>query len=237
MWFTNRVFIFGVLAILAVACAVVGRVTRRRVLDDALKQGFWLIVGVLLTSFVIESLVSLNLDARRREQDTFAFQTFTGAMLDQLTTIVGVPPEAATSVMVSATDSPASFAHSAQAAAQRVRAGRAVDPDAYLVNYLDIGSGLRDLAINHIGIFTSSRRDMVQTYGRLNELASRWRYLDELSSGYRQATDSRSDSDPEKARRKRETAKASAVALQAATETAAYLAEVAARATTPNPSA
>lgn len=45
--------------------------------------------GDLSTSFVIESLLSHDAAVRRRREDSFAFRTFTGAMLDQLSGMVG----------------------------------------------------------------------------------------------------------------------------------------------------
>jgi hypothetical protein len=224
----SRVVVFGTLAVLALGFALAGQVAGGRTFDDAWTQLFWLTVGILVTSFVIQSLLSHDAEARRRREDSFAFRTFTGAMLDQLSGIVGAAPAPQASVMAAAIGSAEEFAAKAADAGRGVRAAGAVDADAYLRGYLDIASGLRNLAVGHTRTFSSSRQQMVDSYGRLMALAARWDYRDELSSRFRKDTATLADP-----AREQETRQAAAAALEVVRDTAAYLAELAGRATRP----
>jgi hypothetical protein len=227
MRFLNRRVVFGTVTVLAAGFAAAGVIRDERVFAGAWNQLSWLTLGILVTSFVIESLLSRDLQAQCRREDQFAFRTFAGEPLERLAGMVGIAPAPQASVMAAAIETPKVFAQVAKAAAERIIAAQTINPDAYTRSYIDVSSALRNLAVGYIRLLASSRREMIEIYGRLLALAACREYRDALSAGFRRSTEEFLDGDSLKATRRQETVRASADALSVVHDTAAFLATLA----------
>jgi hypothetical protein len=188
---------------------------------------------VLLTSFLLEALLTRDIAYRRRLEDGFAFRTFVAAMMDRLLEIAGREPVSSGGLIARAADPPAAFAAAAAQVAELVQAADTVQPDAYQRNYIDFGGGLKDLGRNYIRLFARGRDEMASVYLELLDLAGRWEYMDALSSGARRAAEeSRGTSDLQLIERDRARyADAERAALSVAQDTATTLAGLSTKAT------
>jgi hypothetical protein len=226
--------IFAILVAVVAACALVGQRTGGRVFDDLWSQLFWLVAGVLLTTFVLESLLTRDLDARRKREDLFAFQTFTATLLDLLVSMTDRQSDVGRqSMMVAAVRASAEFGQTAKMVVSDLDSARELVSAKYLETYIHISNELRGLAVGYIRVFSRSREEMVELYSGLVALASRWVYRDELSDGARRYVDSLADSDPNKDLRRRAAAQHEREALALVRDTASYLADLARRANLP----
>lgn len=232
----SRRAIFAALAALAVLWAAIGSSRQDGFWNDIWAELFWLTIGVILITFILESILERDLQARRRKEDSFAFRTFAGALLDRLGTIATPSAGEASghgSVRQAALTTPKEFATVAGAMSAKLATTTGVNGEAYNLHYLDMASGLRGFATNHIRLFSASREEMVDQYGRLMQLADKWRYQDVLRAESKAFTTSLAADDPRRVglRQQERVAEAEAVALLR--ETAEVIAELARRATKP----
>jgi hypothetical protein len=58
-----------------------------------------------------------------------------------------------------------------------------LDDTQYQLRYLEISSGLREIARNYIRLYSSSQTEMAEHFGRLDELARGWTYRYDLTEG------------------------------------------------------
>ncbi len=233
----SRRWVFTALALAATVFGVLGYRSTGPRMDGMWGQLFWLTLGVLFTSFLVESLLGRDVEHRRRAEDQFAFRTFAGAMADALLEMVGEAPDARNRVLALAVSTPTVFAAGVRAAAATVHAASAVEPEAYLRGYLDFASGLRNLGTNYIRLLADSRQEMAAVYVGILDVAQRWEYLDALSVRARESlAEALAGSDADAARVGRAQARRSAeeaVALRVVQDSADLLAELAERATRP----
>lgn len=188
---------FIALAALAIVFAVVGRRVETNFLTDVWSQLFWLSVGTLSTTFVLEAILQHSAKRRQRSLDAFAFRSFSANMMTGLQEIVGLgkPND---NLLEAALSGDKQFEAAAAEVASQIEQSAGFEPDSYLKHYLDIASGLRDFSRLYIRLFSTNRKDMLLQYQELNGLANRWEYMNEFSQGSREYVASRTVDNPEK---------------------------------------
>ncbi len=80
----SRWQVFTLLVATAAVCAILAFRADNKVFDGIFSELFWLLLGVLLTTFALESLLSRDLEERRKREGSFGFRTMCGAALDML---------------------------------------------------------------------------------------------------------------------------------------------------------
>lgn len=186
---------FIALSLLAVVFAVLGCRLEAAFLSNLWSQLFWLVVGTLATTFVLEAVLQRDAQVRQRSRDAFAFRTFSANMMNALQEIVGLDPKNET-LFEAALSGDKRFEAVAAAVAALIKRSDTFEPSIYVRYYLDVASGLRDLSKNYIRLFSENHKEMQEQYRELNELASHWNYTDEFSERSRQYIASLKTDDP-----------------------------------------
>jgi hypothetical protein len=226
----KKYLLLGGLLVLAGGAAWLGTSEKADFFSDLWSQVFWLVVGTIVTTFVLEQVLQADDAARRRNEDAFALRTFVGTMISSLRRIANLQVVSPNPLLGSTLFEPRAFATVALIGVEQILESNQVSPAEYDARRLDIESGLRDLSRNHIRLFCSSRSEMVDQYQILQGLALRWIYLDALVPGFVEYTQSLDPTDVERARRQKATTSAYSQALAVVSETAKYLGEVVSRA-------
>ncbi|PTL75546.1 hypothetical protein [Vitiosangium sp. GDMCC 1.1324] len=156
--FLNRRTLFGTLIAAAVALVLLDRFSQLNlnVFAGFWSELFWLIIGIVVISFVLETLLAHDLERQRREDVEFAFRTFTGAVLDDLLEMVRTRNPRPPSPMAAALQDLTRFAISAKEVAAHVGTAEGLNLDSYLQRSQNVGSGLRELAVGYVRIFSST---------------------------------------------------------------------------------
>ncbi|MFI5116772.1 MAG: hypothetical protein ACHP8B_08735 [Terriglobales bacterium] len=224
---------------LFVALALIAAVSLRAALksggkffDDFWSELFWLSLGIIATTFVLEQILSHNQEVLRRNEDAFAFRTSTGWLMGLLFKMSEPAQNLSDDLAASALSGNREFAESAERANRMISATTAVEPDVYHQHYLDLSSGLRGLAQSYIRLFSSSREEMLQNYRQLEDLASRWNYSDSLSVSFSRYTASLRADDPVRISREAETESNRLEALNVLKDTGRVLSQLACKAAT-----
>src|SRR4051794_22116965 len=80
----SRARIFALVALLGVLFGVGSFLATGTSMAGIWGQLFWLTIGVLATSFLLETVLNRDRERRIRAEDGFAFRTFSGSMMDRL---------------------------------------------------------------------------------------------------------------------------------------------------------
>lgn len=190
-------------------------------------QMFWLTIGTIATTFLLNAILERDLAARRRKQDQFAFRTFTGTILSSLLDITSARLTVTNQLMSSALTGNKEFAQSAQTTSELISKATEIQPDAYHSHYLDVANHLRDLANRFIRLYSANYEEMVEHYQNLQRLARKWNYRDVFSEGSISYTNSLDPADPVRKSREASLAGEMAEAKALLIETAAYLSDLA----------
>jgi hypothetical protein len=227
----SKTVAFVTLSLLAAVVATVGVASDGTFFSDLWSQLFWLIVGTLATTFVLEAILERDAQTRQRSRDAFACRTFTAEMMKALGEIAGLasPDERLFEAAVSG-DAP--FEAAIGEAASAIERSPGLDPPAYARYSLDVASGLRDLSRNYIRLFSSNQAEMLVNYRELNELASRWGYIDEFSAGFQLSLASLNAADPDRVAREARVKQQIASTRSLLAKTARQLAALAAKSAT-----
>lgn len=176
---------FVALAVLAIVFAAVGRRVEMNFLRDVWSQLFWLSVGTLSTTFVLEAILQYGAKRRQRSVDAFAFRSFSANMMTVLQEIVGLGKTNG-ALFEAALFGDKQFEVAVAKTSSLIEQSAGFEPNIYLKYYLDVASGLRDFARQHIRLFSTNRKDMLTQYQELNALANLWDYKDEFSERSRE---------------------------------------------------
>ena len=193
-------------------------------------QLFWLTVGTLATTFVLNAILERGIATRRRKEDRFAFRTFTASVFSSLLTTVNAAASYSTELMTSALADKPGFAKECGDARDFIAGVASFQQDAYSAHYLDVANHLRELANRFIRLFSNTQQEMLDHYHALQELARRWRYRDVLGQAFTAYTNSLAATDPVRLGREGETMAAEAEVIVLLRETASYLTVLAERA-------
>lgn len=223
----SRRFIFLTLAMLAIAFGALSVLNKPDFFNDVFPQLFWLTIGTIATTFVLETLLQQDTENRRREEDSFAFRTFAASMTESLLEI-SRSHGSNTNLIDTALFDKEGFALAVRDACQVVIASKEIDMEAYNRQYLNFENGIRDLSRNYIRLFASSQKDMAQTYRQLQKLANRWVYRYELTSSFRENTNLETDKEI-RSQREKETIRAIEDAKMVIRDTAVCLTDLAQR--------
>lgn len=227
-----RTCIFLALIALAVAFGALAIITDENFFVGVWPQLFWLTFGVIATTFFVETILRHDEANRRRAEDGFAFRTFAANIFARLLEISAVRTGVDEDLFVAALSGKREFDRAAERVRPTIGASGFLDGELYNRSYLDVGSGLRDLARNYIRLFSSSQREMIAIYRELEKLAAGWKYRDELSRAYRADTNKLTQGDNERSRREQETKKQEAEVKTLIDQTATYLSDLARKAAT-----
>lgn len=193
----TRRTVFVVLTIITIATLAASLAVNRTINDGILANIFWLFVEVFLTVVVLESVLESAAVARRRDEDSFAFRTFTARGLSVLQQIAGVAQSRdASSLFSAALQGNDKFAEVARTCVKHISEKDEVQPASYNSNYLTIAVGLRDLSTNYIRVFATNKQDMVDQYVRLQDLASEWEYKEDLNPSLYERLEADARQDP-----------------------------------------
>jgi hypothetical protein len=173
--------VFTLLAVVAAVFGYLVATLEHSGFGDIWHEIFWLIVDVLLTSFVIEQLLTRDQEVQRRREDEFAFRTFSGATMDQLRRIVRLPSDTRQSSVATAVLEPKQFAISMASSASEVSNSDSIDGAIYGESYINISNTLRTIATGYIRLISSNREEMAKNYAELTDLANRWQWFYELT--------------------------------------------------------
>jgi hypothetical protein len=226
-----RTCIFLALIALAVAFGALAIITDENFFVGVWPQLFWLTFSVIAMTFFVETILRHDEANRRRAEDGFAFRTFAANILARLLEISAVRTDVE-DLFVAALSGKGEFDRAAERVTRTIGASGSLDGELYNRSYLDVGSGLRDLARNYIRLFSSSQREMIAVYRELEKLAADWKYRAELSRDYRADTNKLRQGDDERSRREQETEKEEAEAKMLIDQTATYLSDLARKAAT-----
>ena len=185
---------FIALVVLAVVFASLGRRWQANFLSDLWSQLFWLTLGTLATTFLLNAILERAAHARQRSKDAFAFRSFSSNMLNALHAIVGLQPSKE-SLFEAALSGDKQFEAAAAYVRSVIEQSPGFDPGTYLKHYLYVAGGLRDLSRNYIRLFSANGQEMLAHYQELNELANHWDYKDEFSERSREYTASLATTD------------------------------------------
>jgi hypothetical protein len=174
----SRALVFGVL--LAVS-AVTGWVAWRT--DPAFSASlateiFWLTLGTMLVTTVLETVLEAASRRERRAADRLAFRTFTASLMIRLGEVVELEETRERELLGAVIGDQARFAQIVRAAADAIESASGFSPRAYLAHYGQIERELRDLSRNYIRLLAGTEAEMVQRYRALDRLADRWPYVD-----------------------------------------------------------
>jgi hypothetical protein len=222
---------FVALALLAVTFAVVGRRLQANFLSDLWSQLFWLSVGTLTTTFVLEAILQRGVKRRQRARDAFAFRSFSANMMIALQEMIGLK-QTNDKLFEAALSGDKQFEVATAEVASSIEESEGFEANAYVKYYLDIGSGLRTLSAQYIRLFSANQKDMLLQYQELNALANLWQYKDEFSAGSRQYAASLNADNPDKALRDTALAAQVSSARALVVNTSKVVAKLAAKAAT-----
>ena len=225
----SRKIIFVFLIALAVLFGILATVNNPGFLEDIWSQLFWLVTSTLATTFILETILQQDTDARRRREDAFAFRTFVANMLHGLLEMSASDQDLSQELHQAALFDKARFREVAEKASQTIQAAPTVQGEPYSKHYISMESGLRSLSENYIRLFANSREEMLQTYQTLQSLASRWVFRYELTDSFIANTAKEPDL-TYRQQRQQETDEEAAEAKIVINETAVLLAELARRA-------
>lgn len=223
----SRIFV-----LLALIAAILGVLAAR---NDATFRGtvwsqvFWLTVGTLATTFLLNRILEKDVASRRRKEDQFAFRTFVATTVSSLLDMSNADPVITNELMASALTDNKKFAHAIKNARDLISTAAMIQTDAYASSYLDIASHLRDLANRFIRLFSSNEQEMVQHYQSLQRLARGWIYRDHFSERSQNYTNSLEQTDPVRQKREAELASEIADVQVLLKETTEYLAALTTR--------
>jgi hypothetical protein len=220
-------------SLLALALAAVGASvwSGQPLFSDAWSQVFWLAAGTLVTTFVLEAVLQADESARRRSDDAFAYRVFLGTMLVALHRMAGLSDTSRSVATGEAVFDAKAFAAASEQLSVAIAGATDLDIEAYREKGRDMAGAIMDVSRNYIRVFCADKAEMVRRYLELQELAGRWRYVDELSEGFIKFT---SESDPgstSRLAREASTAKARTDVLGLVKQTARSLRDTAVRAT------
>jgi hypothetical protein len=221
--------IFVLLALIAAILGVLAAKNDPTFRGTVWSQVFWLTVGTLATTFLLNAILEKDLISRRRKQDQFAFRTFLATTMSSLLDLINADPVITNELMTSALIDNKKFARATQNARELISEAAMIQTNAYTSSYLDVASHLRDLANRFIRMFSSNEQEMVQHYQRLQRLARGWVYRDNFSERSQNYTNSLEHTNPEKQKREAELASEIAEVQALLKETAEYLAALTTR--------
>jgi len=225
----SKPVIFIILIVLAGAFGLLGFRSNSAFFDDLWSQLFWMIIGVIVTVFALETILQQDQEARRRKEDAFAFRTFTANMMRLLLKMGDASSNLQDDIMKAALAGNKEFATAAEKANAAISSMTNIRADPYDLSGGEILNGLKDLSRNYIRLFSSSQKEMVQTYKDLQELASNWKYRGALTDGFLAYTKSLDPGSRERQEREAETAHQIGEVQQLSIDTARYLMELAQR--------
>jgi hypothetical protein len=186
----NKPIIFLTLTIIAAYAGYFAVLHESAFLENIWSELFWLVAATITTTFVLEAILQYDQNAIRRDEDRFAYRTFTATMLEMILEMCDSPSELSDNLMEAAIYGKKQFLKAVTNANEHISLSRVFLGDIYIRHYLDIASGLRDISRNSIRLFASNRKEMVYIYKEMQELASQWDYKDELDSAYQEYTKS-----------------------------------------------
>jgi hypothetical protein len=134
---------FIVLVVLAVVFAALGRGLQANFLSDLWSQLFWLTLGTLATTFVLDAILQRAAHVRQRSRDAFAFRSLAANMLNALHGIVGLQ-RMNERLFEAALSGDKQFEAAAAHVTSLIEQSPSFEPGIYVKYYLDIASGLRD---------------------------------------------------------------------------------------------
>jgi hypothetical protein len=219
---------FVVLVVLAIVFGGLAWYREADFLAEAWSQLFWLTLATLTTTFVLDAILQRAAEASRRSRDAFAFRSFAAHMLEALSGIVLLSKQG-DQILEAALSGDEAFEAAARGMAGLIEQSSGFDPGAYHRNSQNVASGLRDLSVSYIRLFSASRKDMLDLYKGLNSLANEWGYRDEFSEGWRTYTDSPATIAADRAVREAALQRQIASARTLTISTARQLAQLAAR--------
>jgi hypothetical protein len=173
--------LFILLVLLAVGLAAIAWRTDLEFKGTIWTELFWMITGVIGTTLLLESVLERDAAARRRREDTFAFRTFSGAILTSILEVVEAREEHRKAIIAAAVTDNVRFASEASNVQEQLAVSTHVSDERYLQVWLDVSNSLRDLARGYIRLFSSSHEEMAQHYYDLRDLALQWNYRGALS--------------------------------------------------------
>jgi hypothetical protein len=224
--------LFILLALLAVGLAAIAWRTDLEFQGTIWTELFWMITGAIATTLLLESVLERDAAARRRQEDTFAFRTFSGAILTSILEVVEAREEHSKAIVAAALADNVRFAAEASNVQDQLAAYTHVNDERYLQVYLDVSNSLRDLARGYIRLFSSSHEEMVQHYYDLRGLARRWDYRGTLSPQHKAIWENMRPDDPRRAREIDALRNEREAVARLLTDTAKYIAETAHRVST-----
>lgn len=227
---SGKVWLFFVLSVLTVVAGALALRSESPGFADFWTNVFWLGLGIVLTTFAIETVIEHDQEVRQRERDAFAFRSFTAHQLGLLLEMCSGPPALAGELLEAAVRGGKAFPDTVEKAVGELARLSKVDADLYDQYGGDIANGLRGLASNYIRLFSPDPAGMVANYRKLHHVASRWRYRDALSRGYRNYIASLKPDDPDARVRQAETNAQLAQVFSLVLETGDCLLEITRRA-------
>lgn len=195
-------------------------------------QLFWLSVGTIATTFLLNAILERDLSARRRREDQFAFRTFTATILSSLLAMIDTRGAVLDQLVASALASNKKFAEAARNTSTLVAKATVINPESYDSHYLDVASHLRDLANRFIRLYSKSQQEMLEHYQNLQGLARRWIYRDVFAERSMVYTSSLDPTDPIRQKREAEFSQEIVEVQKLLNDTASYLSDLAGRVAT-----
>lgn len=226
--------VFIILTVIAAGLVPLGLHLEPGFLADFWSQAFLLVVGTLLTTFVLQSVLDHDRRRRDRASNAFAFRSFAAHMLGALHEMAGLKKSDET-LFEAALMSDAQFKTAATETAARISQSRDFEPQVYLKQYLNVAEGLRSFAQKYVRLFSRNQKEMLANYRELNDLAVHWRYVDEFSESSHSYTRSMRTDDPDKAVRENRLAELRSAARETVVRTAEYVAKLAEKNATGRP--
>lgn len=222
----SKPVIFGVLAVLALGLAFIGLRSESHFFQDIWHELFWLIIGIIATTFILDAIIEEGQAVRRRNADAFAFRTFAVNLMHLLMRIKNMEI-GKDNLMTSAINGKKEFAETFAKAVHVLTINEnPINGDEYNNCNIKVGGSLTDFARNYIRLFCSSKEQMVNSFHHLTELANRWVYKGELVKNSIAYTNSLNDDDKDKATRLRAIAEGTEEVKKLLLETANYVADI-----------
>ena len=112
--------IFVLLALIAAILGVLAAKHDPTFRGTVWSQVFWLTVGTLATTFLLNAILEKGLVSRRLKQDQFAFRTFLATTMSSLLEIINADPAITNDLMTSALTDNKKFARAIQNARELI---------------------------------------------------------------------------------------------------------------------